>query len=625
MHSTELTLAALIGAQHPGVAVQPLLASGFFLLSFWKPILLLLPLVPWALVVSKVLDKHAARFYLPRRQWNLAHMVVGVVAFSAAVLMPIAGEAAIWVGLLVMIVLLVADVVVFATITNKDEKVPEEHRLKLDFSKLAEARAKSAAAKKAGKAELVVRSPDKAVVVVPATDTPEFETRVAAEQFLLRALDARASIADLGPTGRDGTYGESFLVDGVRQAGQTMPQQQAISIIDFWKGVAKLDLADRRRKLTGDITVERGDSKKKVRLTSIGVQGGMKLSALFDPEGAVRRKAEQLGLLEPQAAELKSIIEEQKGIVVMAGPAHMGRTTTLYSIVRMHDVYTRNVQTIEIEQQDELEGVRQNKWDPQAEGPEFGTLVRSILRRDPDVVALAEVPDEATAKEVMRADSERVRVFVSFKGDGAIGGLQQWLKVAGDPDAAAKALTGAIGHKLIRKLCTVCRQAYVPQAEMLKKLGLPADKVKQLYKKGGVVLIKNKEEPCPACKGIGYVGQEGIFEVFKLGEAERSLIKAGDWNGLRAELRKRQLPTIQTVALRKAVEGVTSVEEVTRVAVEGAAAPASKPAGKPSASPGANPGSNPSSNPVAGGKAPPQPPSQKPPAQPPARPQPPKS
>jgi type II secretory ATPase GspE/PulE/Tfp pilus assembly ATPase PilB-like protein len=117
---------------------------------------------------------------------------------------------------------------------------------------------------------------------------------------------------------------------------------------------------------------------------------------------------------------------------------------------------------------------------------------------------------------------------------------------------------------------------------MLKKLGLPADKIKQLFKKGGQVLIKgNRPEICPVCKGVGYVGQEGIFEVFRIGDAERALVKAGNFAGLRAELRKRNLPTIQQAALRKAVEGTTSVEEILRVTADQPAAgtrPAAPPA-----------------------------------------------
>jgi type II secretory ATPase GspE/PulE/Tfp pilus assembly ATPase PilB-like protein len=248
----------------------------------------------------------------------------------------------------------------------------------------------------------------------------------------------------------------------------------------------------------------------------------------------------------------------------------------MYTIVKMHDAYTKNVQTIETEIQDSLEGVRQTKWDAQAEGAELSTTVRSVIRRDPSVLAVAEVPDTATAKEIVRAEIDRTRTYACLKADGAMAAIQAWVKLVGETEAAVKPLKGVVAQKTLRKLCTNCRVAYQPSADMAKKLGLPADKVKQLFKKGGQVLIKNKPEVCPVCSGVGYIGQEGAFEVYSIGEAERGMIRSGDFAALRSEWRKKGLPSIQQAALRKALDGITSVEEVMRVTAE--PAPAAAPA-----------------------------------------------
>jgi type II secretory ATPase GspE/PulE/Tfp pilus assembly ATPase PilB-like protein len=555
--------------------------GGLFLVSFWKPLILFVPIVGWLWVISRVYDKHAARFFLPRTLWNLIHMIVGCVAFAGALAIPMQGEGAFWIGLAVMIVLLAADLFAYAFVANKDERVPEEHHVKFSqlFEGMAEARAAKAAAKRQGKVELVVRGADKQALPVPEKDTPEFELRVASESLILRGLEIRASQLDVGPTGKDSAYAASYLVDGVRQPGETIPGPNAIKIIDFWKGAAKLDVADRRRKLMADLTIERGEEKHKVRMTTSGTQGGMRFVMVFDPEKAVRRKADSLGLLDAQFAELQKIVADPGGVVLLAAPADSGRTTTLYSVLRMHDAYTSNVQTVEMEPQDALEGVRQNPYEAAGEGPEYSTFVRSILRRDPQVVGVAEMPDEQTAREIARADQERTRIYLSLKTDNALIALRAWVKAVGDPDAAAKCLRGAMAQKLLRKLCINCRVGYQPSADMLKKLGVPADKPRQLFKKGGQVLIKNKPEVCPVCRGIGYIGQEGIFEVYGLGKAERELIRAGNWQGLRAEFRKRGLPTVQQAALKKALDGVTSVEELLRVTQEpGATGPKPPPA-----------------------------------------------
>jgi type II secretory ATPase GspE/PulE/Tfp pilus assembly ATPase PilB-like protein len=568
------------------------LAEGFVLVSFWKPLLLLIPFIPWAIIVSRVLDKHSARFNLPREKYNTVHLVMGLAAVLLALAMPMKGIVALLVGLAIMTAILAADILIFMNIHNKDERVPEQHRVNLlDFSKYAEARKAKADAKIAGKAELVIRSADKSLIQVPNTGTPEFDLRVAAEQFYSKAGQARASQVEMLPTGKDGMYQARMLVDGVAVAGDTMPGAEAMKIMDFWKAAAKLDLADRRKKQTGEVIVERGDLKRKARITSIGTQAGMRLTMLFDPEKAVQRELAEMGLLQQQVEDVKAMVTAGAGgTILLAAPPDGGRTTTFYTILRLNDAYTQNVQTVEMDPQGSLEGIRQNRFDSQAEGPEYSTLIRSILRRDPDVLGIAELPDAQTAKEIAKADHERCRTYVSV---GALNGLQAvqgFAKLVGDAELTGKALRGVIAQRLVRKLCPNCKAPYQPNPEMVKKMGLPPDQVKQLFKKSGQVMVKDKVQTCPMCEGAGYFGQEGVYEVFPFTDADRQLIKNQNWNDLKLELRKRKLATIQQAALRKAVDGITSVEEVSRVTAEAAPAssgsppvvqqPSSQPAGK---------------------------------------------
>lgn len=544
------------------------LGEAMMLVSWWKPLLLLIPFMPWAWLVSAVFDKHAGKYHLPRPNWNLLHLCCGLVALALAIILPIEGIAAIFVSLAAITAVLAIDVAIFVMVTNRDERVPEAFRLKLDFSSLGKARADRAAAKRQGKVELVLRRPDKSVVAVPSIDAPEFPVRVAAESIILKAIDNRAAQIDIAPTGKDNQYAVTYLVDSLRTPPEAMPGADAIKVMDYWKGVAKLDLQDRRRRLVNDVTVERGDSKKKIRITSMGSQAGMRLSLLIEPETQVRRKPADLGLLEPQMDELRKLVEEEAGVVLLAAPPDAGRTTTLYTIVKMHDAYTKNVQVVETEPQDMLEGAKQNKWEQQADGPEFSTFVRSLLRRDPDVLGVADLVDANTAKEIAKADHERTRVYVSVRGESVLSVIQQWLKVVGDTEIASKCLYGVVAQKLLRKLCTNCKVAYQPSPDMVKRLGLPPDRVKQLFKRGGQVLIKNKPEICPLCQGTGYLGLEGIFEIFTIGPAERTLLAKGDLNAIKLEYKKRNLPTIQQSAIKKAIDGITSVEEVMRVTVE---------------------------------------------------------
>ncbi|MEQ8850587.1 MAG: ATPase, T2SS/T4P/T4SS family [Phycisphaerales bacterium] len=540
------------------------LGAGYMLVSPWQPLIMLLPIIGWAWMISSILDKHAARFYLGRETWGLVHLIAGLAGVLAVVLMPVPGWGGFAAGLLVMIAIYALDIGLFVAMANRDERVPEHARLSLDFSKWKEARAAKRGEKSMGTSKLRINSPSKAGIAVPEKGTPEYELRVAAEEVLLRGREIRASQIDLMPVGEK-QYAASFMVDGVRQQGEPMPPQQAVSIIDFWKKCGELDVNDRRRKQTATITVTADEVSTPIRLTTSGSQAGMKLTLQFDPAASVRRGLKDLGLLDAQLAEVRKLIEDGTGTVLLAAPSDNGRTTTMYALLKQHDAYTSNVQTLEFEVDDAIEGVRQNVFESTKENADYATQLRSMLRRDPDVVGSAEVPDVQTAQEISKADLERTRVYASIRADGATAALQIWSRAVGDPKTAAKALRGVIAHRLVRKLCENCRVAYTPPPDMLKKLGLPADKVKQLHKKGGQVLVRSKPETCPVCNGIGYFGQIGVFEVLPIGPEEQALIAKENWSGLRAEMRKKQMPSLAQVALRRAVEGVTSVEEVTRV------------------------------------------------------------
>jgi type II secretory ATPase GspE/PulE/Tfp pilus assembly ATPase PilB-like protein len=387
--------------------------------------------------------------------------------------------------------------------------------------------------------------------------------RITAEQIFISGSRMGAFQTDIAPA-QDG-YQVSYLVDGVRQAGDRLPAPVAVKVIDFWKQAAGLDVEDRRRRLTGKVSVKTEAEQVDTRVTSMGSKGGMRLTLTSNPSSAVRIKAENLGLLDMQYEAVRTLASEEEGVVLLGAPSHGGRSTTLYAMLKLHDAYTSNVQTVEMEPQDALEGIRQIQFEPYKEGSEYSVTVRSVLRRDPDVVGIAELPDEATAREVAGADVERTRIYVSLNVESALSATQLFVKAVGDANKAAECLRGVIAQRLARKLCENCRVPYAPPPEMLKKLGLPADKVKQLFKKGGQVLIRNKPEICPVCQGIGYKGQTGLFEVFRIGQAERAIIREQNWSGLRAEFRKQQLPDIQQAALRKAVEGVTSIEEIQRI------------------------------------------------------------
>lgn len=568
------------------------LAQGLMLTNWWSPIILVAAFGAWAWVVSTIYDKDAARHYMPRRKWNLIHLGAGAFALVIVMALPLP----FFVVIPVAIGVLLFDLVAYFMAHNSDERVPAARKWSLDIKKMMESskgdkKGKSAAAQ----STLIFKGPG-GELPVPAKDAPEYEVRADAERLIQKLADARGAQLDIQPL-KDGAYGVTAIVDGVRQALESaaMPAAKAVALMDLYKSAAGLDVKDRRRRLQGDFKLgpAKTGATTSARVTTMGSAAGMQLSLLLDPEGQVKRAVEDLGLHANQLEDFKKIVEAKKGVVLVVAPPDNGRTTTLYSLIRSHDAYTSNVQTLEMEPQLSMEGVRQNRFDPKVDGAEYSTTVRSILRRDPDVVGVAEMPDDNTGKEVAKADHDRTRVYLCMPLDGAFTAIQVYAKAVGDQKSAAKSLHGVIALRLARKLCENCRAEFAPTPDVTKKLGLPPD-TKRLFRKGGQVLIKDKPTTCPVCNGSGFFGQIGVFEVYPIGAEERELISQNDLTGLKAAFRTKKQQSIQQAALMHAISGATSVEEVVRVtqpaappkpaSAEADAAP-TKPATAPAAKP----------------------------------------
>lgn len=541
-------------------------ASAFVLASWWKAIIFVAMFAGWGWFVSTVADKHAARFYLPRENWNIAYMVTALLAVAAIVANPLQGIVAFLVALPLVALLLIVPPFMYVQMANKDERVPEEHRLTMNIASWMEARKVAKEAKKATRLQLAIVKPDGVTMEVPEDGTAEMIVRSAAEKLYIDGVAGRAHKIELLPAGEKG-YAVAHTVDGLRSVvGEPLAPQDAMRVIAFWQTASGLEAGERRRQV-GEPDVSQGGERHHLRIISSGGQQGLKLTIVVDPAKSVRRKGENLGLLPQQRELLQKLVDDGTGVVLLAAPKGMGRTTLLYTVLKMHDAYTSNIQTIELEQADTLEGIRQNIWDPTEGGPDHATLLRSILRRDPSVVGVAEVVDEATAQEAAKGDLNHTRVYLTVPADGALQAVEMFRRALHDNAMAAGALQGVMAGKLVRALAESSREAYVPSPDMLKKLGLSPEKVKTLYRHRTHVEVNKKLVPCPESGGTGFVGQIGVFELYGIGAEEKAAIEQGDLNALATAFRKQGLPSIQQAALVRAVEGATSVDEVIRVTV----------------------------------------------------------
>ena len=557
--------------------------NAFVLASWWKALIFVAAFAAWAWFISSVADKHAARFYLPRERWNTIYMVTGLLALAVIIFNPLTGIVAFLAAFPAVLLLLAVPPLVYVQMANKDERVPEEHHLTLNFKQWMESRKEAREAKKADKLQLAIVKPDGVTMELPEEGTSEMVVRSAAERIYIEGVANRAHKIELLPAGEKG-YAVAHTVDGLRTVvGEPMAPQDAMRVIAFWQTASGLEPGERRRQV-GEPDVSKGGDRHHLRVVTSGGQQGLKLTLIVDPSQAVRRKPDALGLLPQQRELLNRLVEDGTGVVLLAAPKGMGRTTMLYTVLQMHDAYTSNIQTIELEQLDTLEGIRQNIWSPTGGGPDHATLLRSILRRDPSVVGVAEMLDEATAQEAAKGDIEHARVYLSLPAESALQAVETYRRALHDDALAAKALRGVVAGKLVRALAKSSREAYVPSPDMLKKLGLSPDKVKTLYRHRTHVEVNKKLVPCPESNGTGFFGQIGVFEVYEIGQEEKAALAQGDTNALATAFKKQGVPTMQQAALVRAVEGETSVDEVIRVTV-GQKKPSSKSAAAPKPAP----------------------------------------
>jgi len=532
--------------------------SSVLLMNPIKPVLVVATFIPWAWLVSSRLEKDARYFHLDVKKWNAAFMAGGIAALAVVLFVPI-----FWVGWPLSMLVLMAPVLLYWKLRNA--AVPEGRQFTLSSESLSGAMAERQAKRAMRDAVLVFADSTKAERQIPQKEDPAYAIHMLAEELVGPALESRASSVELAVT-RDGAA-SAQTVDGIRYKRDRMTAEQALKLVDFLKGLAGLDVEDRRRRQRGACRVRGPEGRHDLTVITAGSSNGLTLRIEIDRQNQISRPFDQLGLLESQRAAFDPLLreEERHGIVLVSAPAGQGLRTSVLSMLARHDAYTSNIKSLEREVELELDGVDHVRYDATNREADYATQLQSILRRDPDVVQAGFVLDPETAKVATAPGMDGPLIYVPMRAGTIADALRQWVKLVGDAKTATKALRIVTTQRLLRTLCPSCRQAYQPSAEQLAKLRLPADKVQQLFRPSGQVLVKNKPEACPICRGTGYLGQTGIFEVMVVDRAMRKMLADGDLKGAYAQARRDKMLFIQEAAIRKVATGETSLEEVARV------------------------------------------------------------
>ena len=370
-------------------------------------------------------------------------------------------------------------------------------------------------------------------------------------------FDQRASDVHIEPK-REQTI-VRLRIDGLLHTIYRIPKSVHPAIVSRIKALARLDLAEKRRPQDGRIKVERNGKEAEIRISTVPVAFGEKVVLrILDPD-ILLQDLEGLGFSSADLIKYRRLIEVPHGIVLITGPTGSGKTTTLYSSLRFLASDGNNITTIE----DPIEMVHEqfNQIGVKSRiNLTFANILRHVLRQDPDIIMIGEMRDLETATNAIQAALTGHLVLSTLHTNDAASAITRLMDLGVQPFLISSTLTGVVAQRLVRKICPHCLESYKIKVADLAPLALGKQLESEMELKMG--------KGCQQCRNTGYLGRSGIFEVLPMSEKLRNLTNR---KGSLAELQKVALregmQTLQQSAVDKMLRGVTTFEEVIRVAM----------------------------------------------------------
>jgi general secretion pathway protein E len=375
---------------------------------------------------------------------------------------------------------------------------------------------------------------------------------ISAVDFLLQyAFDQRASDIHIEPKREKSLV--RLRVDGVLHNVHVVPKQLHPPIVSRIKMLSRMDLAEKRRPQDGRIKTSHQDKEVELRVSTLPVAFGEKVVIrIFDPD-VLMQELDQIGFYPREYQLYSSFLRRPNGIILVTGPTGSGKTTTLYSSLRTLSSPEVNIVTVE----DPIEMVMEefNQVGVQSGiGVTFDKVLRNVLRQDPDIIMIGEIRDRETAENAVQAALTGHLVLSTLHTNDAPSSVTRLIDLGVPPFLISSTVVGIIAQRLLRKICPACKKERRLAPDELEYLGL---------KRAGVVW---SGEGCPECRGTGYKGRTGIFEVLDVNEAVKGVISERlDLAELQAVARRDGLVTLREQAVRKMLEGISTYEEVIAV------------------------------------------------------------
>jgi general secretion pathway protein E len=377
----------------------------------------------------------------------------------------------------------------------------------------------------------------------------------AVEFMLQHAFDSRASDIHIEPKREQSLI--RFRIDGVLHDIQTMPKIVHAAVVSRLKTMSRLDIAEKRRPQDGRVKTTRGGREIELRVSTLPVAFGEKVvMRIFDPQ-VIMQDLTGLGFYADERQLFNDFISRPHGIILVTGPTGSGKTTTLYSALK--SIATREVNVTTIEDPIEMVYEDFNQTAVQLKvGITFAGALRHILRQDPDVIMVGEVRDPETAQYAIQAALTGHLVFSTLHTNDAASSISRLIDLEVERFLIGSTVVGTMAQRLLRRICPHCITERFLTADEAATLRLAVPPGKRIKVKEG--------EGCFECRGTGYLGRTGIFEILPIDESIKTLILRGaDAPEIKREAVKNGMRTLRQSALRKLAEGTTTFEEVVRV------------------------------------------------------------
>jgi len=351
-----------------------------------------------------------------------------------------------------------------------------------------------------------------------------------------------------------------FRIDGMLHDIRTLPNTIKSAVISRTKILAKMDIAERRLPQDGRFQVKFGTREVDLRVSTIPTVFGEKvvLRLLDKSKGLI--KLEQVGFSPEQLEEFKSIITKSYGIILLTGPTGSGKTTTLYAALNQVNSKDKNIITVEDPVEYKLDRINQIQIKPKI-NLIFANTLRSILRQDPDIIMVGEIRDIETAQIAVQAALTGHLVFSTLHTNDAASALTRLIDMDIETFLISSSVIGVIAQRLVRVICEKCKEEYTPGKNVLSGLNIEDN-----LKKGGKIKLY-RGAGCSFCKNTGYYGRTSIYELIVLDEEIRALIiSKTSSNVIKDAAIKKGMKTLKDSGLEKVRQGITTLEEVIRVA-----------------------------------------------------------